>query len=146
MLFRSDALRDREPAVRTVAAHALGRIGIPAKAAVPRLMEALNDPVPEVREATVIALGRMGAAAKPAAAMLAKIHQQDEADQIRTEAGAALKHIRDARTPFPLGFYSICLLCLLMAGSGIWIFLKKPLDPRPDESAHTGFMPVKPLS
>jgi HEAT repeat protein len=57
-------------AAKAAAAAALGRVGEPAKSAVPRLADLLGDQDSEVRIAAAEALGRIGPAAMPAAPKL----------------------------------------------------------------------------
>ena len=60
------ALDNQDEKVRAYAALALGKIGIPAVAAVPRLTSLLTDPNPFVREKGAEALGAMGPTAAQA--------------------------------------------------------------------------------
>src|SRR5262249_47424957 len=63
----TDALKDKTPATRQLAASSLGSMGSPGKDAVPALVAALKDDQQLVRQAAVEALARMGPAAKEVA-------------------------------------------------------------------------------
>jgi uncharacterized protein (TIGR03067 family) len=86
------ALDDKQPAVRRLAARALGRVGPPAKEAVPALCGSLKDAEAPVRQAAVAALVRLGPAAQ--AAVPALILALKDADpEVRGLAGTALKSV-----------------------------------------------------
>ena len=56
----AEALKDKEPGVRQIAAKVRGRIGPKAEAAVPALTEALKDKDRDVREAAAGAIKQIG--------------------------------------------------------------------------------------
>lgn len=80
------ALSDRDGAVRSVAATAIGNLGAEAVLAVPQLAAQLNaDPVKEARETAARALGRIGKAAPKSHEQLVgplRSASQDDADPV----------------------------------------------------------------
>lgn len=87
------ALRDPAPAVRTKAAEALGRLGVPA--VLPGLKEALHDPDGDVRLAAVDALGRIGG--KEARTLVEDLLRTNRDPQLRVEGEAALARMDPKR-------------------------------------------------
>ena len=88
-----DALADREPGVRSIAATYLGIIHADAEAVVPALVEMLKDEDAEVRTAAVAALGEFGTAAAPALAALRRA-QGDKDENVAREAGVAVVRLQ----------------------------------------------------
>ncbi len=86
------ALKDRNPDIRKLAAHALAQAGSDDKEAVPALIEALKDKNSEVRAAVIDALGEMGAEGKEAASPLAQ-RFHDSSVRVRQHVGQALSKI-----------------------------------------------------
>ena len=84
-----DALADREPPVRTIAATYLGIIHEHGVDVVPALVEMLKDADPEVRTATARALGSFGVDAAPAMPALRRA-AGDKDENVAREAGLAL--------------------------------------------------------
>jgi HEAT repeat protein len=84
-----DALADRDPGVRTIAATYLGIIHQHGEEVVPALVEMLKDEHPEVRTAAATALGSFGAAASPALPALRKA-VGDKDENVAREAGLSL--------------------------------------------------------
>jgi len=89
------------PFYRRDAAHALGRIGPPAKSAVPALIEALSDNFRETRSAAAGALGRIGPDARAAVPALVKA-LSDQERFVRLIAARALGRIgKEAKDALP---------------------------------------------
>jgi HEAT repeat protein len=91
-------LWDEDTAVRAAAAEALGRIGLPARPAIPALVAAFKAPGEEdaIYSSTSEALGRLGPAAKTAIpALLEKLKHPDS--YVRVNAAKALWHIDQDR-------------------------------------------------
>ena len=84
-----DALADRDPAVRTIAATYLGIIHEHGVDVVPALAEMLKDENPEVRTATARALGSFGVDAQPAIPALRRA-VGDKDENVAREAGLAI--------------------------------------------------------
>ena len=84
-----DALADRDPTVRTIAATYLGIIHEHGVDVVPALAEMLKDEDPEVRTATARALGSFGADAAPAIPALRRA-VGDKDENVAREAGLAI--------------------------------------------------------
>ena len=84
-----DALADRDPGVRTIAATYLGIIHQDPEAVVPALAEMLKDENPEVRTAAASAIGEFGPVAETALAALRKA-QGDKDENVAREAGIAV--------------------------------------------------------
>ena len=84
-----DALADRDPGVRAVAATYLGIIHQHGEDVVPALADLLKDESPEVRGAAATALGSFGAAATPALPALRRA-AGDKDENVAREAGLAL--------------------------------------------------------
>lgn len=79
------ALDDRDGAVRSTAATAIGNLGAAAIPAVPQLIAGLKkDPVKEARETAARALGRIGKAAPDEKSLIAPLRaaSQDDADPV----------------------------------------------------------------
>jgi HEAT repeat protein len=77
--------------LRARAAHALGRLGPPARPAAPDLGEALKDPDPTVRHHAAVALIRLGPGAADAVpALIATLQNKDDA-LLRAQAAAGLE-------------------------------------------------------
>ncbi|MCX7423979.1 MAG: HEAT repeat domain-containing protein [Planctomycetia bacterium] len=75
------ALDDREGAVRSTAATAIGNLGAAAIPAVPQLVAGLkNDPFKEARETAARALGRIGKAAPDEKSLVAPLRVASEKD------------------------------------------------------------------
>ncbi len=87
-----DQLSDETREVRERAAEALGKIGEPAKEAIPALLEALGDEAREVRERAAEALGKIGKPAKGAIPVLIEA-LNDESDRVRESAAEALEKL-----------------------------------------------------
>ena len=91
------ALDDREGAVRSTAATAIGNLGAAAVPAVPQLTARLKtDPVKEARETAARALGRIGKAAPDEKSVInpLRVASQDDADPVtRVVAHGALAMI-----------------------------------------------------
>jgi HEAT repeat protein len=85
-------LDDASPEVRAAAARATGRIGPPAAALVPRLLQLLDDESEHVQADAAMALGAMGSAAEAAVPRLARLLESD-VDFVRERAGVALEQI-----------------------------------------------------
>jgi HEAT repeat protein len=85
-------LRDRDPAVKTVAIQTLARYGFSAHKAVPVLVSALKDRDPSIRTNAIIALGKIGMEKKDAANGLAAMGQclNDSEQVVRYWAATAL--------------------------------------------------------
>jgi HEAT repeat protein len=86
------------PLHRVRAAEALGRIGTPARAAVPDVLKLLNDQTAGVRRAAVVALGRIAPGDKEVAAALARA-RDDRAVEVRRVAVRALGEVGAAALP-----------------------------------------------
>jgi len=84
-----DALADRDPGVRAIAATYLGIIHHGGEDVVPALAEMLKDGDPEVRTAAASALGSFGAEASPALPALRRA-VGDKDENVAREAGLAL--------------------------------------------------------
>lgn len=84
-----DALADRDPGVRTIAATYLGIIHQHGEDVVPALVEMLKDESPEVRTAAATALGSFGAAATSALPALRRA-AGDKNEDVAREAGLSL--------------------------------------------------------
>jgi HEAT repeat protein len=80
------SLKLRDPAARSRAAIALGKMGPAAREAVPALSATLKDRDVSVRAASAYALGRIGPDAKSALADLKKLTQQRALHEVATEA------------------------------------------------------------
>jgi HEAT repeat protein len=90
-------LRDERPAVRRVAAEALGRIGPPAKSALGALLVAARDADAGTRQAVAGALAGIDREATSTVAVLAKMLRDPEAS-VRVAAAQALSRLgRSAR-------------------------------------------------
>ncbi len=91
------ALDDRDGAVRSTAATAIGNLGAAAIPAVPQLIAVLkNDPFKEARETAARALGRIGKAAPDEKSVInpLRVASQDDADPVtRVVAHGALAMI-----------------------------------------------------
>lgn len=91
------ALNDRDGAVRSTAATAIGNLGAAAIPAVPQLISGLKkDPVKEARETAARALGRIGKAAPDEKSVIGplRVASQDDADPVtRVVAHGALAMI-----------------------------------------------------
>jgi HEAT repeat protein len=83
-LIRS--LKMRDPAARSRAAIALGKMGPEAKEAVPALAAALKDRDVSVKAAAAHALGKIGPDAKGALDELQKLAKQPALREVATEA------------------------------------------------------------
>ena len=89
-----DAMNDKDVAIRTTAAGALGDLGPPAADAIPALVEALDHPDLWLHENAAEALGKIGpaaAAATPALINVLADHEQD--GDFRAIAATALGEI-----------------------------------------------------
>ncbi len=86
---------DQQGIVRQAAAEALGKLGPPAKAAVPALVSALEkDPWPAVRRFAAESLGWLGPDAKEAVAALARAAKDPKEDMgVRPAASWAIARI-----------------------------------------------------
>jgi len=85
-------LRDSDANARSMAAWALGEIGLPAKTAIPGLIELLKDSAPPVRAKAAASLGNMAEEARLALPMLAQtLNDQDR--QVRLQTIQALTKI-----------------------------------------------------
>jgi len=93
-------LRDRDPGIRVVAAHALGNVG--SKAALTGLTAALSDKSPLARTAVAFALGSMGPDAAPSAPQLRRCLADPDAN-VRVASARALWQITgDATASVPV--------------------------------------------
>jgi HEAT repeat protein len=92
----AEALKDKEPGVRQIAAKALGRIGPKPEAAVPALTEALKDKEGFVRWVAAQALAQIGETAVPA---LIKSLGADHGPDVHRYAAEALVKIGEPAVP-----------------------------------------------
>ncbi len=79
--------------VRQTASQALGKIGPPARPAVPELIRLLKDPFPAVRTAAAVALGQIGTGALEARPYLEAVAEDDIDATVRVAADNAVKWI-----------------------------------------------------
>lgn len=98
------ALKDKDPDVRYIAAHNLGKYGAEAREAVPALIEALKDEDPYVRMGVAYALAGIGPDATEAIPALAEAFKDDD-KRVREAAAYAVKQIQDPK-PKPEGVRS----------------------------------------
>lgn len=91
-------LADPFTTVRVSAANAIGRIGVPARPAVPRITVLLHDQSSTVRMAGAMALRRMGEFSAPAVPDLIRL-MADEDPGVRREAARALAAVGPAAEP-----------------------------------------------
>lgn len=89
--------KDPDPAVRTAAGRALGRLGV--RESVPELTAALSDVSAEVRAAAAASLWRLP---DPSALSMLVARTRDDDAKVRTWSVRALAAARDARATAPL--------------------------------------------
>lgn len=131
------ALRDPKADVRIFAAHALGEAGAQARDAVPKLIEALSDDNQLVRIEVINALVKTSTP-EVAGPEFRKIQQRDVDPVVRSEAGDALKDLRQGAGAPPIGWILFGIVVLLGGGGGVWFWRQSAKEAESGGARSTG--------